>query len=72
MVSPSTRATCASHTGVSSPERARRVASRVSSSGSASVCTNRFEKAGWAASASGSASTTSAYEVTSISRVRVP
>ncbi len=37
-----------------------------------SVWTNRFENAGWAASAAAGASTISAYEVTSISRVRAP
>ena len=37
-----------------------------------SVWTNRFENARWAASAAAGASTTSAYEVTSISRVRAP
>ena len=36
-----------------------------------SVCTNRLENAGWAASAAGGASTISAYEVSSISRVCV-
>ena len=64
--------TWASQTGGSPRDRGRRVASSVSSSGTHSVWTNRLENAGWAASAAGGASTTSAYEVSSISRVARP
>src|SRR3989442_447647 len=71
-VSPSTTTTWASQIVGSLRARGRRVARRASSSGAHSVCTNRLENAGWAASADGDASTTSAYDVSSISRVRVP
>ena len=37
-----------------------------------SVCTNRLEKAGCAASAASGANTISAYDVSSISRARLP
>ena len=53
-------------------ERRRRVARRAPTSATNSVCTNSLEKAGCAASAAGGASTTSAYEVSSISRARLP
>ena len=52
-------------------DRGRRLASSVSSSGTHSVSTLKFENAGWAASAAGGANTTSAYDVSSISRVRL-
>src|SRR5207247_7155371 len=66
-VSPSTTTTWASQIVDSLRARGRRVARRASSSGAHSVCTNRLENAGWAASADGDASTTSAYDVSSIS-----
>ena len=69
---PSTAITCAAHSRSSSSERGERVARRVSSSGTASVCTKRLEKAGCASSARGGASTSSAYDVTSISRASLP
>ena len=50
----------------------RRVARIAPLSATNSVCTNRLEKAGWAASAASGANTTSAYEVSSISRTPVP
>ncbi len=53
-------------------DRRRRVASSAPMSATNSVCTNSLEKAGWAASAAPVARTISAYDVTSISRVRCP
>ena len=70
--SPSTTARCAAQTGESVGERSRRVARRAPIWASNSVCTNILEKAGCAASDASSANTTSAYEVSSISRTRVP
>ncbi|MCY1288956.1 hypothetical protein D9M70_380230 [compost metagenome] len=57
---PSTTAKCAAHTGGSLGVRGRRVAIRAPNSGRYSVCTNILAKAGWASSAAGGASTTSA------------
>ena len=71
-VSPATTITCAAQTWGSPCDRGRRVASRAPSLGAHSVCTKRLENAGWAMSAAGGASTISAYEVSSISRVCVP
>ena len=70
--SPSTTATWASQIGISPRDRGRRLASSVSSAGTHSVSTLRLENAGWAASAAGGARTTSAYDVTSITRLFVP
>ncbi len=52
--------------------RGLRVASRAPESGRNSVWTNRLENPGWARSARCGASTTSAYEVSAITRVRRP
>ena len=50
----------------------RRVARSAPTPARYSVCTNSLENAGCAASAAGGASTSSAYEVSSISRARLP
>ena len=72
IVSPWTARTWASQISASSGVCLRRVASNVAHSAMLSVWMNRFENAGWAASAAAGASTTSAYDVTSISRVAAP
>ena len=70
--SPSTAATCAAQIGVSSEDLGRRVARSAPISGTNSVCTNRFWKAGWAMSAACGARASSAYEVSSTWRSCVP
>jgi len=70
--SPSETTRCAAHTCGSSGDPRRRVARTAPISATNSVCTNKFENAGCAASAASGANTISAYEVNSISRVRFP
>ena len=72
VTSPSTTAKCAAQIGASSRERGRRAAMSAPNSGRYSVCTNILAKAGCALSAATVVSTSSLYDVSSISRARRP
>lgn len=71
-VAPRTAQRCPAQIRASLADRGRRDAVRASVLGSKSVSTKRLEKSGWAESALSGASTTSAEEVTSSVRTRVP